>query len=225
LPDARTATSDPAPASTLFRRFIVKEDYAIDRVDPRIAGCTAILLLALACLQASPCQAGPHGGRRLEGAREQLIGAWRLAAIEYSGPHGETVDPYYQAGSSGIIIYDSSGWMSVQITAQNRPKWEVPAVRVPHPAAEEDAALKAEAFDTYYSYYGTWDYDAATSVVTHHVKSSIIPAETGLDYAQTATLEGGHLIFTVRSGSPGTETVRKKVWERLPHVKNTKTTR
>jgi hypothetical protein len=90
---------------------------------------------------------------------------------------------------------------------------------------EEDAALKAEAFDTYYSYYGTWDYDAATSVVTHHVKSSIIPAETDLDYAQTVTLEGGHLIFTVRSGSPGTETVRKKVWERLPRVTNTKTTR
>jgi hypothetical protein len=90
---------------------------------------------------------------------------------------------------------------------------------------EEDAALKAEAFDTYYSYYGTWDYDAATSVVTHHVKSSIIPAETGLDYAQTVTLEGAHLIFTVRSGSPGTETVRKKVWERLPKVTNNKTTR
>jgi hypothetical protein len=90
---------------------------------------------------------------------------------------------------------------------------------------EEDTALKAEAFDTYYSYYGTWDYDAATSVVTHHVKSSIIPAETGLDYVQTVTLEGGRLIFTVRSGSPGTETVRKKVWERLPRVTNTKTTR
>jgi hypothetical protein len=93
---------------------------------------------------------------------------------------------------------------------------------------EEDAALKAEAFDTYYSYYGTWDYDAATRVVTHHVKSSIIPAETDLDYAQTVTLEGGHLIFTVRSGDPGTETVRKKIWERLPNVTNvtnTKTTR
>jgi hypothetical protein len=151
--------------------------------------------------------------------RQQLIGAWRLAAIEYSGPHGETVDPYYQAGSSGIIIYDRSGWMSVQITGQNRRKWEVPAVRVPPPAGEDDAALKAEAFDTYYSYYGTWDYDEATSVVTHHVKSSIIPAESGLDYAQTVTLEGGQLIFTVRSGSPAAETVRKKVWERLPKVR------
>jgi hypothetical protein len=191
----------------------------------RIAGRIALLLLWLLCLRSSPCEAGPqHAGRRSAAARQQLMGAWRLAAIEYSGPHGESVDPYYQAGSSGIIIYDSSGWMSVQITAQNRRRWEVPAVRVPRPV-EEDAALKAEAFDTYYSYYGTWDYDAATSVVTHHVKSSIIPAETGLDYAQTVTLVGGHLIFTVRSGSPGTETLRKKIWERLPNVTSTKTTR
>jgi len=206
--------------------LIVHGDSTIDRADVRIvAGCIAILLLGLSCLRSSPCAAGPqHEGRRSAAERQQLIGAWRLAAIEYSGPHGETVDPYYQAGSSGIIIYDSSGWMSVQITAQNRRKWEVPAVRVPRPA-EEDAASKAEAFDTYYSYYGTWDYDAGTSVVTHHVKSSIIPAETGLDYAQTVTLEGGHLIFTVRSGSPGTETVRKKIWERLPNVTNTRTTR
>jgi len=192
----------------------------------RIAGCVAVVLLWLSCLRTSPCEAGPHDGHRDESARQQLIGAWRLAAIEYLGPHGETVDPYYQAGSSGIIIYDSSGWMSVQITAQNRRKWEVAAVRVPRPVGEEDAALKADAFDTYYSYFGTWDYDAATSVVTHHVKSSLIPAETGLDYAQTITLEGGQLIFTVRSGGPGAETVRRKVWVRLPKVANdTKTMR
>jgi Lipocalin-like domain len=200
---------------------IVNEDFSIGR---RVSGYIAILLLSLS-LRSSPGEAGPHDGIRSQGVRQQLVGAWRLAAIEYSGPHGETVDPFYQEGSSGIIIYDSSGWMSVQITAQNRRKWEVPAVRVPRPVGEEDAALKAEAFDTYYSYYGTWDFDAATSVVTHHVKSSIIPAEAGLDYPQTATLEGVHLIFTVRSGSPGTETVRKKVWERLPKVMNTKTTR
>jgi hypothetical protein len=202
------------------------EDSTIPRrADVRIAGCIAILLSWLPCQWSSPCEAAPHDGRPSEGAKQQLIGAWRLAAIEYSGPHGETVDPYYQTGSSGIIIYDSSGWMSVQITAQNRRKWEAPAVRVPRPLGEEDTASKAEAFDTYYSYYGTWDYDAATSLVTHHVKSSLIPAETGLEFAQTATLEGGRLIFTNRSGSPGAETVRKKVWERLPRVKNTKTTR
>jgi hypothetical protein len=52
-------------------------------------------------------------------------------------------------------------------------------------------------------------------VVTHHVKSSLIPAETGLSYAQNATLEGGRLIFTVRNRTHGKETVRRKVWERI----------
>jgi len=114
----------------------------------RVAGGIALLLLWLSCVWSSPCAAGPHDARSSEGARGQLIGAWRLAAIEYSGPQGEIVDPYYQAGSTGIIIYDSSGWMSVQITAQNRRTWDVPAVRVPR-STGEDVALKAEAFDTY----------------------------------------------------------------------------
>ena len=181
----------------------------------KTTGCSTLLLLWLSCLGPFPCDAGPRDGTRIQPSRQQLIGAWRLVAIEYSGPQGQAVDPFYQTGSSGIIIYDSSGWMSVQISAPNRPNWEVPAVRIPR-AAQRDGALKAKAFDTYYSYYGTWDFDAAASVMTHHVKSSVIPAETGLDYAQTVTLEDGHLIFTARSGSPGMETVRRKVWERLP---------
>lgn len=184
----------------------------------RSRSCIAILLLWLPCARTSPGEAGRHDGTRSEGVRRQLIGAWRLASIEFRGPHGETLDPYYQAGSSGILIYDSSGWMSVQITAPDRRKWDAPAVRIPRPAREDDAALKAEAFDTYYSYFGTWDYDADTSVVTHHVKSSIIPAEMDLDYAQTITWEGGRLIFTVRSGGPGMQTVRRKIWVRLPDI-------
>jgi len=156
----------------------------------------------------------PVGGPAKHPTRQQLIGAWRLVMIDYAGPHGETVDPFYQAGSSGIIIYDPTGWMSVQITAPNRRAWEVPAERVPL-ASEANASLKAEAFDTYYSYYGTWNYDDPASVVTHHVKSSVIPAETEMTYVQTVTFEGARLVFTVRSGDRGMETVRRKVWERL----------
>jgi hypothetical protein len=148
-------------------------------------------------------------------ARQDLIGAWRLLRIEYSGPHGPIVDPFYQTDSTGIIIYDSSGWMSVHIVAPHRQAWEVPASRLPSRATPQDLQLKAAAFDTYYTYFGTWDLDEANSMVTHHVKSSLIPAETGLNYAQKATLEGGRLIFTVRSGGKGQETVRRKIWERV----------
>jgi chorismate-pyruvate lyase len=144
---------------------------------------------------------------------ERLVGAWRLVAIDYRGPHGETIDPFYQDGSSGLIVYDSSGWMSVQIGAPRRRGPQIPAVRVPEDRGS--GRLTAQAFDTYYSYYGTWDYDAATSTVTHHLESSLIPAEAGMSYAQTAALEGGRLVLTVRAGDPGRETVRRKVWERV----------
>jgi Lipocalin-like domain len=150
--------------------------------------------------------------------RQQLIGAWRLVSIEFSGQSGPVVDPFYQADSVGIIVYDSSGWMSVQIAAPQRRAWKVPASRLPPAAGAHETQLKAAAFDTYYAYFGTWDYDEATSVVTHHVKSSLLPAETGLNYAQRVTLEGGRLIFTGRDGKDGKETIRRKVWERSSSV-------
>lgn len=142
-----------------------------------------------------------------------LIGAWRLAATEYRGPHGETTDPFYQEGSTGIIIYDASGWMSVQIGGPGRRG--APATEVRLPRSTDGDALKAQAYDSYYSYYGTWEYDASTSTVIHHLHSSLVPGEAGMSYAQVATLEGGRLVFTGRSGEAGHETVRRKVWERL----------
>jgi len=185
----------------------------------RAASFRGFFVLSLICL-ATP--SGPAASLGRDGAppltRQQLIGAWRLVSIEYSGPSGPLVDPFYQADSTGIIVYESSGWMSVHIVAPHRRAWEVPASRLSSVAASQDTQLKAAAFDTYYAYFGTWDFDAATSVVNHHVKSSLIPAESGLDYAQKATLEDGKLIFTVRSGNNGEQTTRRKIWERITGV-------
>jgi Lipocalin-like domain len=114
--------------------------------------------------------------------RQDLIGVWRLVRIEYSGPHGPIVDPFYQAGSTGVIMYEPSGWMSVHIAAPDRQAWEIPASRPSAGAVSQDCPLKAAAFDTYYAYFGTWDLDEVASAVTHHVKSSLIPAESGLNY-------------------------------------------
>jgi hypothetical protein len=185
----------------------------------RACGYANLSLLWLMCVCVPLCQAAApeHGGVPLR-TRQQLIGAWRLVGIEYSDRSGPIVDPFYQAGSVGIIIYDSSGWMSVHIAAPHRKAWEVPASRLPSDAAVQDTEFKAAAFDTYYAYFGIWDFDPAKSVVTHHLKSSLIPAETGLDYAQKVTLENGRLIFTGQSGTQGQETTRIKVWERVSDI-------
>ena len=182
----------------------------------RITGFKRMLVVGFICIWAPICWAPAHdAGDGPIPAKEQLIGAWRLLRIDMSGPTGPMVDPFYQPDSDGIIVYDASGWMSIQIAAPHRQAFEVPASRSPAAAIGALSPRKAAAFDTYYSYYGTWDLDAATGVVTHHVKSSLIPAETGLSYAQNVTLEGGRLTFTLRDKDHGEETIRRKVWERI----------
>jgi hypothetical protein len=170
------------------------------------------------CILAPICGAAPADcGGTAHVTRQQLIGAWRLMSIEYSDSSGQIADPFYQANSMGLIVYDSTGWMSVHISAPRRRTFEVPASRSASTIAQ-DAQLKAAAFDTYYAYFGTWSLDAASSVVTHHVESSLIPAETGLHYAQKAAIEGNRLIFTVCTNRRGEQSVRRKIWERLPQV-------
>jgi Lipocalin-like domain len=167
----------------------------------------AVLMLSLvSLLQAAAAGAAPV-------TRDQIIGAWRLVAIEYVGPDRSKVDPFYQADSTGLIVYDPSGWMSVHIVGPHRQAWKVPLSRPT--GTPDDSALKAAAVDTYYAYFGTWNLDEAHSVVTHHVISALLPAEEGQDYGQQITLDNGRLIFTNRSGPAGRETVRRKVWERV----------
>jgi len=192
---------------------------------PRVSGwplgalwVCALSLVALHGALAAPPNGLPNGspnGSPNGLTREDLIGAWRLVRIDYSGPHGSTVDPFYQPGSTGLLIYDQSGWMSVDIVAPNRARFEVPSQRIAMRDGEELAALKVSAFDGYYTYHGTWEFNAATSELVHHVASSLLAAENGVTYTQKVSLQGGRLVFTNRSGAQGEETVRLKIWERV----------
>lgn len=176
---------------------------------------TGVICMAYACVLAAGAVCPSMAGPSAPPTRERLVGVWRLVRIEYVGPHGSTVDPFYQAGSTGLLIYDVSGWMSVDIVAPDRQSFEVPGRR---PAPHEDAslaALKTAAFDSYYTYDGTWHFNAQTSELVHHVVSSLLPAESGMTYTQKVSLEGDRLIFTNRSGGQGEETVRRKIWERV----------
>jgi hypothetical protein len=163
-------------------------------------------LLLFILLNAAPCYA--------HATRQDLIGAWRLLSIQIVGPLGPMADPFYDADSTGILVYDPSGWMSVQIAGQHRPTMQAPESRPTHDAPE-DAQRKAAVLDTYYAYFGTWEYDEVTSTVTHYIKSSLIPGETGMSYSQIVTFEDGRLVFTTRRELAGGAAVQKKVWQRI----------
>ena len=118
--------------------------------------------------------------------RRRLRGAWQLLRIEYRGPDGGTVDPFYLPNSTGVLIYDADGWMSVAIAGAG----------------------------AYYTYAGTWDVDATGSTVIHRVTTALIAAEVGVAYRQRVHFDDGRMIFTNREGVAGERTVRRKIWVR-----------
>lgn len=181
--------------------------------NPIRAGMALLLLL---CLSAGPQRlAVSQAARTPHATRHDLVGAWRLVSIHIEGPQGPTNDPFYNADPTGILMYQASGWMSVQIVGQPRPAMQAEASRPPRAESAEEAQRKAAVFDTYYAYFGTWDYDAATLTVTHHIKSSLIPGESGMSYSQAVALEGENLIFTSKHEVAGVTTVQKKIWRRI----------
>src|SRR6266481_9387536 len=91
--------------------------------------------------------------------------------------NGEVIYPFHGKHPVGMIMYDRSGRMSVQIVSDPPPKvpkessWEAFPTA---PPAETVAAVEG-----YYAYFGTWDVDRSTSTVTHHIKQSLRPGERG----------------------------------------------
>lgn len=139
--------------------------------------------------------------------QQDLIGAWRLVDIAVQGPAGREPDPFYGNGTHGLLIYDASGWFSVQIENAGRPKLQVPAVR-PVPAATE---ADSKALHSYYAYFGTWTFDPATSTVTHHAKGALYPSEDAAVYPQHVEVVGRRMTFE-RTQNGKTQ---RKLWERV----------
>ena len=151
--------------------------------------------------------------------REDLVGAWHLARIDYEGSNGRLDDPFYHEGSSGLLTYDESGSMSVQIAGLTRPRVSVPDSRPVNAASIVDAQAKAVALDSYYAYFGTWDYDATRATVTHHISSALLPAENGLSYSQQVALVGNQLTFVTHQKTAADDYVRTKIWQRVSAVR------
>ena len=158
--------------------------------------------------------AAADGGRPSPTTRQELIGAWRLLSIEVNGPAGRAMDPFYGSGTQGLLIYDLSGWFSVQFMGAARPALDVPASR-PEPLPDGRAGLKAAALDSYYAYYGTWEFDPATSTVIHHAKGALYPGETRATYRQRVDVVGSRMTFTRSQGAADHPTTQTKAWERV----------
>lgn len=119
--------------------------------------------------------------------REQdLIGAWRLLAIEGRSTAGEVFSPA-GADPEGMLLYDPQGYMAMVYMRRDRPKFAAgdPARGTP----EEITA----AFNSFDAYCGTYTLDEAADVVTHHIVSSRFPNWEGTDQVRHVEVDGEQL--------------------------------
>jgi hypothetical protein len=144
---------------------------------------------------------------------DRFVGAWRLVTVETLRANGEVIYPFYGKHPEGLLIYDRSGWMSVQIVSDPKPAVPRESSRESFMAAP--ASEKVVAINGYYAYYGTWTVDAAKSTITHHIQESLYPGERGESGERRFSFEGNRVTLLAKAHEMGEDHQRRLVWERM----------
>jgi Lipocalin-like domain len=166
----------------------------------------SIRRLILLCVAAScPGGAGAAEGRGTIASR--LVGHWSLMSVEVVT--GEETEYPLGRDVSGVITYDATRHMAVQIMQANRPLFASGDQAAGTPA-ELSAAVKG-----YVAYFGTYSVDEDARVVTHQLTGSLFPNWVGTSQRRSVMLEGDKLTL---SSQPivfaGKQRVFRIVWKR-----------
>jgi Lipocalin-like domain len=176
----------------------------------RSAAMVLLFAIFFAAAPVSPSPDGPPKAKSQSPA-ERLIGAWRLVSVEGNSP----VRSVQFDHPTGLIMYDRSGWMSVQIALHQERK----------PFAKGAAAgtleERAEAYDTYLCYYGIYTVDVNAGTVTHHMTDHTYPGLRGHDNVRWFEFQGENRVVLIPTeDGKGGQIERKNAtykltWERV----------
>ncbi len=164
-----------------------------------------VLLLILSCVFLF------SGESRPDNVGKKLIGAWRLVSVEGT----DATFHFAYDHPTGIITYDRSGWMAVQIDVKGARK---PFVNGPAFGTGEE---KVAAFDNYLAYYGTYTVDLKAQTITHHLEDASPPNWRGVNNVRWFEFQGNdRLLLIPREDGKGGVIDRKNatyklLWERI----------
>jgi Lipocalin-like domain len=141
--------------------------------------------------------------------RKKFVGSWRLISID--GPNRQPAN----GKLSGIIMYDNTGHIAVQIVRGDRPAF-------PNGRAMATDKELAAAYATYTAYYGTYTFEPEHNIVIHHLEGSLSPGQIGQDNIRYFELKGNRLILSVANDGKGgrlafRDTKTHLTWEKLPN--------
>ena len=170
------------------------------------------LLATTAALAGARALAGfsPLPAAQQSHLRARLLGAWHLTdavtvyATGGTGPWYDRPGPY-----QGLIVYDASGAMSVQIASARAPAKSPPGL------PDMTVAERLAYLQSYYAYFGRFEVEEARSEVRHLVTTSLDPTETGVTYTQRSRLAHGRLTLTTQPWRVGNEWRHSRLtWKR-----------
>ena len=152
------------------------------------------------------CHEGNRGlklileGARAEDVADQFVGTYRLASyVNYDASGNESPTTY----RDGIIMYDTTGHMSVHLMSSTRGQ----------PEGRLSEATRAAMYSSYIAYYGSYRAVVSKGVVEHHVDGSLIPSLVGTTQVRHFAFDddGNTLILMVKNGDRVQSRLR---WER-----------
>jgi hypothetical protein len=138
------------------------------------------------------------------GSLNSFLGSWSLVSLHDTLPSAEVQKPFGES-PMGLILYQADGHMSAQLSVA-RPKRLVS--EDPLCASADEAA---NAWQTYFGYWGTFQVDADKGVVLHRVEGCSFPNWIGAEQVRHFRFDGAdRLILEAQSGS-----VRSNlIWQR-----------
>jgi lipocalin-like protein len=144
---------------------------------------------------------------------EWLVGAWKLASSEVHFT-GQAIERPWGPGPVGLLIYDSSGYMSVQIMRPGRP------ARGPRPTVAQEVLgtiAENEAIG-YLGYGGRYEVDETARTIAHHVECSLLPEQVGTSVVRSYEQRGRQLVLRTPPVQVGDRERRAILtFERAPH--------
>lgn len=141
---------------------------------------------------------------------QKLQGAWRLTDYVAESQNGSV---FYPLGpdASGYIMYTNDAHMSATLMRPNRIKFESTDMMGGTPDEHAGAAAG------YLSYAGTFVVDEANEVVTHHIKTALVPNWIDNEFKRKVILTGNKLELRALAPSPVALEMRlvRVIWERV----------
>ena len=132
---------------------------------------------------------------------QEFIAAWRLISFEELQTDGSTSYPYGK-DAVGLLLYDATGKMSVQIMRRDRT--DISSNDSNETSPEEIKSI-VEGFT---AFFGTYEINYAEKIITHKVEGHLLPNSVGKPLKRSFEFSGDRLILKPTQS-------RRVIWERI----------